>query len=75
MSNPECYKLERQYEETTKTWRAAADDLNSTSPNASPFVVRSARLKTTKREQTVARENLIEHRRSCSDCKAKGVPE
>jgi len=75
MSNHECYRVERQYEEATRTRLAAENDLGSTSPNASPFLVREARLQTVKREQAVAREILIEHRRSCSVCKAKGIPD
>jgi hypothetical protein len=75
MFNLECYKVERQYEEATKTLLAAENDLDSTSPNASPRQVREARLQTVKREHAVAREILIEHRRSCSVCKAKGLPD
>jgi hypothetical protein len=75
MSNPECYRVERQYEEATKTLLAAENDLDSTSPNASPRLVREARLQTIKREHAVAREILIEHRRSCSICKVRGLPD
>jgi len=75
MSNAECYRVERMYEEATKTLRAAEDDLDSTSPNASPLAVREARLQTVKREHAVAREILIEHRRSCSICKVRGLPD
>ncbi len=75
MTSHECYRVERQYEEATKTLRAAENDLDSTSPNASPLLVRQARLQTVKREQTVAKEILIEHRRSCSVCNAKGIPD
>jgi hypothetical protein len=75
MSNHECYRVERQYEEATKTLLAAENDLDSTSPNASPRLVREARLHTVKREHAEARELLIEHRRACSICKAKGIPE
>jgi hypothetical protein len=75
MSNPECYRVERMYEEATKALRAAEDDLDSTSPNASPLAVRQARFQTIKREQTAAREILIEHRRNCSVCQAKGMPD
>jgi hypothetical protein len=74
MSNHECYTINRQYEEATKTLLAAENDLDSTSPDASPRLVREARLRTVKREHDVAREILIEHRRTCSICKAKGIP-
>jgi hypothetical protein len=37
--------------------------------------VRQARLKTIQREQVAAREILIEHRRNCSVCQAKGMPD
>jgi hypothetical protein len=73
MSNHDCYRISRQYEEAAKTRLAAEEDLNSTSPNASPLAVRQARLQTIKREEAAAREILIEHRRSCSVCKAKGI--
>jgi len=75
MSNPECYRVERMYQEATKALLAAEKDLGSTSPNASPFLVREARLQTVKREHAVAREILIEHRRSCPVCKPKGIPD
>jgi hypothetical protein len=75
MSNPECYRVERMYEEATKTRLAAEADLSSTSPDASPFLVREARLQTVKREQDAAKEILLEHRRSCSICKAKDIPD
>ena len=75
MSNPECYRIERMFQEATKTLLAAENDLDSTSPNASPRLVREARLKTVKREHAVARETLIEHRRTCSICKVKGLPD
>jgi hypothetical protein len=75
MSNAECYRVERQYEEATKTLLAAENDLDSTSPDASPRLVREARLRTVKREYDVSREILLEHRRTCSICKAKGIPE
>ena len=75
MSNAECYRVERLYEEATKTLLAAENDLDSTSPDASPRLVREARLHTVKREHAEARELLIEHRRACSICKAKGIPE
>ena len=75
MTSHECYRVERQYEEATRTRLAAENDLDSTSPNASPLLVREARLQTVKREQAVAREILIEHRRSCSVCKTKGMPD
>jgi hypothetical protein len=75
MTSHECYRFERQFEEATKTLLAAENDLDSTSPNASPRLVREARLQTVRREQAVAREILIEHRRSCSVCKAKGIPD
>jgi hypothetical protein len=75
MSNPECYRIERQYEEATKTLLAAENDLDSTSPDASPRLVREARLQTVRREHAVAREILIEHRRCCSICKVRGLPD
>jgi hypothetical protein len=75
MSNPECYRIERQYEEATKTLLAAENDLDSTSPDASPRLVREARLQTVKREHAVAKENLVEHRRRCSLCKVRGLPD
>jgi hypothetical protein len=75
MSNPECYRVERMYEEATKALRAAEEDLDSTSPNASPLAVRQARLQTIKREQAAAREILIEHRRSCDVCKVRDMPD
>jgi len=75
MSNPECYRIERQYEEATRTRLAAENDLESSSPNASPLAVRSARFQTAKREQAAAREILIAHRRSCSICKGKRMPD
>jgi hypothetical protein len=74
MSTPECYRVERQYEETTKTLLAAENNLDSTSPDASPRLVREARLQTVKREHAVAKEALIEHRRTCSICKVRGLP-
>jgi hypothetical protein len=73
MSNPECYRIERQYEEATRTRLAAENDLESSSPNASPMMVRRARLQTAEREQAVTAEILREHRRSCPVCKAKGM--
>jgi hypothetical protein len=73
MSNPECYRVERIYQEATKALLAAENDLKSTSQNASPFLVREVRLQTVKREEAVAREILIEHRRNCTVCKAKGT--
>jgi hypothetical protein len=75
MSNPECYRVERMYQEATKTVLAAENDLESTSPNASPVLVRQARLQTVKREQAAAKEILTEHRRSCHVCQAKGIPD
>ncbi len=75
MSNPECYRVERQYEEASKTLLAAENDLDSTSPDASPRLVREARLRTVKREHAVARKTLIEHRRTCSICKVRGLPD
>jgi hypothetical protein len=75
MSNPECYRIERQYEEATKTRLAAESDLESSSPNASPLIVRRARLQTAEREQAAAAEILREHRRSCPVCKTKGMPD
>jgi hypothetical protein len=75
MSNPECYRIERQYEEAKRTRLAAEIDLASSSPNASPFIVRRARLQTAERELAVAVEILREHRRSCPICKAKGMPD
>jgi hypothetical protein len=74
MSNAECYRTERQYDEATKTRLAAEKDLESSSPNASPLAVRSARFETAKREQAAAREILVEHRRTCPICKAKVIP-
>ena len=74
MTNPECYRAQRHYDEATKTLQAAEQDLGSSSPNASPLAVRSARFQTAKREQSAAKDSLLEHRRSCSFCQKKDMP-
>jgi hypothetical protein len=69
MTNPECYRVQRQYDEAMKTRQAAEEDLGNSSPNSSPLAVRRARLQTVKREESVAEEILLDHRRRCSLCK------
>jgi hypothetical protein len=69
MTNPECYRVQRHYDEAMKTRQAAEEDLGNSSPNASPLAVRRARLQTAKREESAAEEILLDHRRSCSLCK------
>ena len=45
MTNPECYRVQRHYDEATRTRQAAEQDLGSLSPNASPLAVRAPGLK------------------------------
>jgi hypothetical protein len=68
MTDAECYRVQRHYDEATKTRQAAEQDLGSSSPNASPDAVRHARFETAKREQSAAGASLLEHRRSCLLC-------
>ena len=69
MTNPECYRVQRHYDEAAKTVEAAEQDLESSSPNASPEAVRRARFETAKRELSAASDLLVEHRQGCSLCK------
>ena len=69
MTNPECYRIRRHYEDAKKTREAAEQDLSSSSPNASPHPVRRARFETAKREQLAAHDRLLAHCDQCFLCK------
>jgi hypothetical protein len=75
MSNPQCYRAKYKFEEATRVLVAAEKDLKSLSVNASPFAVRRARVKTAKREQSAAKDALMNHQSTCPICKLENIPQ